>query len=94
MHKTDASHLPERDELVISAAVPMAEGVNGGEDVTVFATGPWSYLFSGNYEQNFIAHAIGYAACLEDFCNGSDTLVASSFLMITIILNVFSKYFY
>lgn len=94
MHKTDASHLPERDELVVSAAVPMAEGVNGGEDVSVYATGPWSYLFSGNYEQNFIAHAIGYAACLEDFCNGSGTLVASTFLMITIILNAFSKYFY
>ncbi|CAO1396268.1 unnamed protein product [Diamesa serratosioi] len=94
MHKTDANHLPERDELVISAAVPMTEGVNGGEDVTVFATGPWSYLFSGNYEQNFIAHAIGYAACLEDFCNGSETLIASSFLMIAIVLNVFLKYFY
>lgn len=35
---------------------------HGGEDVAVFALGPWAHLFVGNYEQNYIPYAIGYAA--------------------------------
>lgn len=35
---------------------------HGGDDVAVFATGPWSHLFVGNYEQNYIPYAISYAA--------------------------------
>ncbi|XP_023947365.1 membrane-bound alkaline phosphatase [Bicyclus anynana] len=44
--------------------VPMPRETHGGEDVAVFAKGPWAHLFSGNYEQNFIPHAIAYAACI------------------------------
>lgn len=46
------------------STVPMDYETHGGDDVAVFASGPWAHLFSGNYEQNFIPHAIGYAACL------------------------------
>lgn len=35
---------------------------HGGEDVAVFALGPWAHLFVGNYEQNYIPYAISYAA--------------------------------
>lgn len=35
---------------------------HGGDDVAVFALGPWAHLFVGNYEQNYIPYAIGYAA--------------------------------
>ncbi|XP_068633221.1 membrane-bound alkaline phosphatase-like [Battus philenor] len=44
--------------------VPIARETHGGEDVAVFAKGPWSHLFTGNYEQNFIPHAIAFAACI------------------------------
>lgn len=44
--------------------VPLHRETHGGEDVAVFAKGPWSHLFTGNYEQNFIPHAIAYAACI------------------------------
>ncbi|XP_053609339.1 membrane-bound alkaline phosphatase-like isoform X2 [Plodia interpunctella] len=44
--------------------VPMARETHGGEDVAVFAKGPWAHLFTGNYEQNYIPHAIAYAACI------------------------------
>ena len=44
--------------------VPIARETHGGDDVAVFAKGPWAHLFSGNYEQNFIPHAIAYAACI------------------------------
>lgn len=31
---------------------------HGGDDVAVFAKGPWSHLFVGSYEQNYLPHAI------------------------------------
>lgn len=42
--------------------VNMKWETHGGEDVGVFAIGPWAHLFVGNYEQNFIPYAISYAA--------------------------------
>lgn len=39
---------------------------HGGDDVGVFARGPWSHLFSGVYEQNTIPHLIGFAACIGE----------------------------
>ncbi|XP_075978121.1 membrane-bound alkaline phosphatase-like [Anticarsia gemmatalis] len=44
--------------------VPMGRETHGGEDVAVFARGPWAHLFTGNYEQNYLPHAIAYAACI------------------------------
>ncbi|CAH2238161.1 jg22089 [Pararge aegeria aegeria] len=44
--------------------VPIPRETHGGEDVAVFAKGPWAHLFTGNYEQSFIPHAIAYAACI------------------------------
>lgn len=44
--------------------VPLYEETHGGDDVAVFAVGPYSHLFTGVYEQHFIAHAVMYATCL------------------------------
>lgn len=46
------------------ATVPMDEGTHSGEDVGVYASGPWSHFFTGVYEQSYVAHAIMYAACI------------------------------
>lgn len=45
---------------------PLEYETHSGEDVGVFASGPFAHLFSGVYEQNYIPHAIKYAACLGD----------------------------
>ncbi|KAM3957553.1 LOW QUALITY PROTEIN: alkaline phosphatase [Aphomia sociella] len=44
--------------------VPIPRETHGGEDVAVFAKGPWSHIFSGSYEQNYIPHAIAFASCI------------------------------
>ncbi|XP_055381416.1 alkaline phosphatase-like [Condylostylus longicornis] len=44
--------------------VPLKSETHGGDDVPVFASGPWAHLFSGTYEQNLIPHLMGYAACI------------------------------
>ncbi|PSN51496.1 Alkaline phosphatase 4 [Blattella germanica] len=37
---------------------------HAGEDVPVYASGPLSFVFSGVFESNYIAHAISYVACI------------------------------
>ncbi|XP_037937819.1 alkaline phosphatase-like [Teleopsis dalmanni] len=49
---------------VFPATAPMDSETHGGEDVPVYATGPWSHLFSGVYEQSTIPHLMAYAGCL------------------------------
>lgn len=44
--------------------VPLSEETHSGEDVGVYAVGPFAHLFSGVYEQSFIAHGMMYASCL------------------------------
>merc|ERR1712212_450346 len=37
---------------------------HGGEDVAIYAQGPMAHLFHSLHEQNYIAHAMAYAACI------------------------------
>ncbi|XP_069680549.1 membrane-bound alkaline phosphatase-like [Periplaneta americana] len=46
------------------ATAPLSSETHGGDDVAVFARGPWSHLFSGSFEQNYIPHAMAYASCV------------------------------
>ncbi|MGH0158535.1 UNVERIFIED_CONTAM: hypothetical protein FKN15_060913 [Acipenser sinensis] len=49
------------------AAVPLSSESHGGEDVAVFARGPMAHLFHGVKEQNYIAHVMAYAGCIEPY---------------------------
>ncbi|XP_049921633.1 alkaline phosphatase, tissue-nonspecific isozyme [Epinephelus moara] len=51
-------------DYVQLAAVPTESATHSGEDVAVLARGPMAHLFQGVHEQNYIAHAMGYAACV------------------------------
>ena len=42
-------------------AIKMGSETHGGEDVALFATGPWSHLVNGVVEQNEIFHIIDHA---------------------------------
>lgn len=44
--------------------VPMGYETHGGDDVAVYVSGPYSHLFRGTFEQNYIPHALAYAACI------------------------------
>ncbi|XP_041982416.1 membrane-bound alkaline phosphatase-like [Aricia agestis] len=44
--------------------VPLESETHGGDDVAVFAWGPYHALFGGLYEQNHIPHRMAYAACI------------------------------
>ncbi|XP_063775369.1 alkaline phosphatase-like [Pseudophryne corroboree] len=48
-------------------AVDLSSETHGGEDVPIMAKGPQAHLFHGIHEQNYIAHVMAYAACLEPY---------------------------
>jgi alkaline phosphatase len=56
-------------EYLSPTALPLRSETHSGEDVAVFAQGPWSHLFTGTMEQHTIAHKMAYAACLGDYTN-------------------------
>ncbi|MGR3481854.1 alkaline phosphatase [Salipiger marinus] len=47
------------------ALIPMSSETHSGEDVAVFARGPWSHLFGGVIEQNVIFHVMNHAVTAE-----------------------------
>ncbi len=63
-------HLTEEEvqdhEYLQQAAVPKNSESHGGEDVAVFAIGPWAHLVDGTMEQNVIYHIMKHAMGLEE----------------------------
>ena len=47
--------------------VKMAEGAHSGEDVPIYATGPWAHLFVGSMDNTLIPNIVAYAACIGPF---------------------------
>ncbi|CAH0715321.1 unnamed protein product, partial [Brenthis ino] len=52
-------------EYPYPSLVPLDQETHGGEDVAVFASGPWQHLFTSSYEQSVIPHMMAYAMCLD-----------------------------
>ncbi|MBB97467.1 MAG: alkaline phosphatase [Rhodobacteraceae bacterium] len=48
-------------DYVQQALIPMSSETHSGEDVAVYAKGPWSHLFDGTVEQNYIFHVMYHA---------------------------------
>ena len=44
----------------------MEYAAHGGEDVAIWATGPYSHLFTGTIDNTFVARAIVFIQCLDD----------------------------
>ncbi|TDG44124.1 hypothetical protein AWZ03_009455 [Drosophila navojoa] len=53
-------------DFMFPTAVPLESETHGGDDVAVFASGPYSHLFTGVFEQHYIPHAMAYASCLSE----------------------------
>ncbi|PIK58914.1 putative alkaline phosphatase, tissue-nonspecific isozyme-like [Apostichopus japonicus] len=87
---------------VVETLVPLPSESHSGEDVVIYASGPFAHLFHGVHEQNYIAHVIRYAACLgdgkqvctdavEDPCGG--TLI-NSYNTLVLLLLVLTKFLF
>ncbi|XP_021966239.2 alkaline phosphatase isoform X2 [Folsomia candida] len=56
------------DYLQVSQ-VPRGSATHAGEDVLIFAKGPFAHLFTGVNDQSYIPHAMAFAACISPFEN-------------------------
>ena len=82
------------------SAMPTEYATHSGEDVPVYARGPMAHLLTGVYEQNYIAHAMAYAACIgEDDkdskrCTSSSTVLLANLNVILLVstLALFLKF--
>ncbi len=52
-------------EYLQQALIPMSSETHSGEDVAVYAKGPWAHLFDGTVEQNYIFHVMNHAVSAE-----------------------------
>lgn len=52
------------DDVYFPATVPLSSETHGGEDVGIWAAGPWAHLFEGTVEQNVIPHIMAFASCI------------------------------
>ncbi|XP_038068805.1 alkaline phosphatase-like isoform X2 [Patiria miniata] len=70
----------DNKEYTQQAFVATFYETHGGEDVAIFATGPWSHLFHSVHEQNYIPHVMMFAGCFGDYqtsCRDSPYLDAA-----------------
>lgn len=69
----DLSNLSRRQYIFRHpGTVPMSSETHAGEDVGVFASGPFANLFVGNLEQHLIPHFMAYAACIGNGLKACD----------------------
>ncbi|XP_078338081.1 alkaline phosphatase-like [Crassostrea virginica] len=51
------------DNYQQTSAVPLDSETHGGEDVPIYARGPWAHLIHGVHEQHYIYHVMSLASC-------------------------------
>lgn len=61
---TTLSDDPESPHYHQEANIPMQAETHAGDDVAVFAQGPWAHLLTGVIEQNYIYHVMKHAGDL------------------------------
>ncbi|VDK48080.1 unnamed protein product [Dibothriocephalus latus] len=69
------------------ALVPLTDATHGGEDVGVYATGPFSHLFHRNIDNTYLAHVMKWSLCLPPYqtevhCSGADHCWSSVSLLL------------
>lgn len=67
---TDYDH--KNPNLRHPVLVPLDSETHAGEDVGIYASGPWSHIFEGSYEQNNIPVLMAYAAKIGAFNENED----------------------
>ncbi len=74
-HRVDLTYFDTHDiDFRQEARVPLSSETHSGEDVAIYAIGPWSHLLSGTVEQNYIFHVINHAARLVERADTSGLL--------------------
>ena len=61
--RADLTNVDTTDvDFLQPALVPLPSETHGGEDLGIYAIGPWAHLFQGTVEQNYIFHVMNHAS--------------------------------
>lgn len=55
-----------KPDFVQHSLVPLGSETHGGEDLGIYAIGPWAHLFQGTVEENYTFHVMNYAAKISE----------------------------
>jgi alkaline phosphatase len=53
-------------DYIQESLVPLPSETHGGEDLGIYAIGPWSHLFRGTVEENYTFHVMDYASGISE----------------------------
>jgi alkaline phosphatase len=61
--RADLSEVDTTDpDFLQQSLVPLSSETHAGEDLGIYATGPWAHLFQGTVEENYIFHVMDHAS--------------------------------
>lgn len=63
------------DDYQQTSAIPLKSETHGGEDVAIYARGPWAHLIHGVHEQHYIYHVMSLASCVGTQKNKCSVLI-------------------
>jgi alkaline phosphatase len=67
IHRPDLSTIDTKDpDFIQQATVPLPSETHGGEDLGIYAVGPWAHLFQGTVEQHYIFHVMDFASKISE----------------------------
>ena len=79
--------------FVYPSPVPLDSESHGGDDVGIYAIGPYSHLFKSVHEQSYIAYVMSYSACIgpykDDIHCSSTSALMSNFMLLLILQFLF-----
>ena len=53
-------------DFLQQSLVPLPSETHGGEDLGIYAIGPWSHLFQGTVEENYTFHVMDFASGISE----------------------------
>lgn len=72
--------------LAYPSTVRLSSESHSGEDVGIYASGPFAKIFTGNYEQNNIPLLMAYASNIGPYSSSTVTQIASIVLILSTIM--------
>lgn len=62
------------DDFEFPTKVFLEEETHSGEDVGIWAVGPWAHMYQGTIEQSIIPHVMAFASCIGNGKKSCDIL--------------------
>lgn len=103
--KSPRENITDKSEFaldhVYSSGVPLPDESHGGEDIAVYAEGPWGHLINGLHQQSYIAYLMMYASCTGNYVKSNHCIksnaskimeISIQMILLIVVINMIQKY--